>query len=180
MTDNTGNLLERAMATVLRELEGIPQDQDVEIAGIAPYFRTAALRAITDIEDLAGLLLRSIDPGPPLDVSILAAICKDIVRPAASLASTFPLWLWVLGKDREAGRLHFLPMMADAACEHAENLAQADRYADAGTPMSDDDQAALARALLLFVNYLRQELTATPPTPRPPGDPARATTGETP
>lgn len=174
MTDNTGNLLERAFAIVLRELEGIPQNQDVEVADIAPYFRTAALSAITEIEDLAGLLLRSIDPGPPLDV------CNVIVRAATRLECAFSLWLWVLSKDQSAGRLRILPMMAEATLEHADTLAQAARYADAGTPMSDDDQAALARTLLVLVDPLRQELTATPPTPRPPGDPARATTGEAP
>lgn len=175
MTDNSDNLLARAIATVLRELEGLPQDQEVSISDIAPYFRAAALRAITDIDDLAGVLLRSVDPGPSLDAPELADICKDAVLAAANLQSTFSLWLWVLGKDQSAGPLRMLPRAAEAARDYADTLAQVARWADSSMPMPADDQAALAshvRSMLALVKPLHQELNAAP------GDPASATPGE--
>jgi len=175
MTDNPDNLLARAIATVLRELGGLPQDQEVSISDIAPYFRAAALRAITNIDDLAGVLLRSVDPGPSLDAPELADICQAAVRAASNLQSTFSLWLWVLGKDQSAGRLHMLPKVAEAARDCADTLAQVARCADSSMPMPADDQAAMAsyvKAMLVLVKPLHQELNAAP------GDPASATPGE--
>ncbi len=153
MADNP-NLLAAALCQVLRELEDIPPHEDVDIANLAPYFRDTALRAVTNISESAGLLLRSVDPGPPLDVSDLVDIGNAIASAAARLPGAFSLCLWVLNKDLSAGRQSMLLMAAEAIIELAETLTH-------GTPLCADQLATIARGLLALLKPIHQELNAT-------------------
>lgn len=162
------NLLASALRIVLRELENIPEGEDVPIANVAPYFKAAALRAVTDIADMAELLLRSIDPGPPLDVSNRVDIGNAIVSTSGHLAGAFSLLMWVLNKDLSAVRPRVLLEAVDAIHEHADTLTQVAPDADSETQLSSDEVVTLARCLLVLVKLLHQELIATPPAPRPP------------
>lgn len=149
-----------ALCQRLRELEGIPPHEAVEITNIAPYLRNGALRAITDITESAGLLLRSVDPGPPLSASHLVGIGYAIVSAAAHLNGSFSLWLWVLNNGPVSGRKSMLLMASEAILEHAETLTH-------GAPLSADQLATIARGLLELVKHVHQELNT-------------ATTGESP
>ncbi len=153
MTDNT-HPLKAALLQVLRELEGNHPHEDVDIANLAPYFRDMALRAVTSISESAGLLLRSVDPGPPLDVSDLVGIGSAIVSAAGRLPGAFSLCLWVLGKDLSADRQRMLLRAIEAILEHAETLTH-------GTPLSADQLATIGRGLLELMKPVRQELNAT-------------------
>lgn len=154
MADNPDNILATALRQVLRELEGIPPGEDVDIANIAPYFRDTALRAITDITESAGLLLRSVDPGPPLSASHLVGIGYAIVSAATRLTPVFSLWLWVLNNGPVSGRKSMLLMASEAILEHAETLTH-------GTPLSADQLATIARCLLELLKPIHQELNTT-------------------
>jgi len=153
MTDKP-HPLDAALCQRLRELEGIPPHEAVEIANIAPYLRNGALRAITDITESAGLLLRSVDPGPPLSASHLVGIGYAIVSAAAHLNGSFSLWLWVLGKDLSADRQYMLLRAIEAIIEHAETLTH-------GAPLFADQLATIARGLLELMKHVHQELNAT-------------------
>lgn len=153
MADNP-NLLAAALGQVLRELEDIPPHKDVDIANIAPYFMDTALRAVTNVSESAWLLLHSVDPGPPLDVSDLVGIGYAIVSAATRLTRVFSLWLWVLNNGPVAGRQSMLLMAAEAILEYAETLTH-------GAPLSADQLATIARGLLALLKPLHQELNAT-------------------
>ncbi len=143
-----------ALCQRLRELEGIPPHEAVEITNIAPYLRNGALRAITDITESAGLLLRSVDPGPLLSASHLVGIGYAIVSAAAHLNGSFSLWLRVLCKDLSADRQYMLLRVIEAILELAETLTH-------GAPLFSDQLAAIARGLLALLKPLHQELNAT-------------------
>lgn len=162
------NLLASALRIVLRELENIPEGEDVPIANIAPYLKVAALRAVTDIADMAKLLLRSIDPGPPLGVSDRVVIGNALVSTSRRLEGAFSLFMWVLNKDLSAVRLRVLLEAANAIHEHADTLKHVTPDADSETQLSSDEVVTLARGLLVLVKLLHQELIATPPAPRTP------------
>lgn len=162
------NLLVSALRIVLRELGNIPEGDDVPIANLAPYLKAAALRAVTDITDMAKLLLRSIDHGPPLDVSDRVAIGNAIASTSGRLEGAFSLLMGVLKKDLSAVRLRVLLEAANAIHEHADTLTQDAPDADSETQLSSDEVVTLARGLLVLVKLLHQELSATPPAPRPP------------
>ncbi len=163
--------LAAALCHALRELEGIPPGEEVDIAGLAPYFKAAALRFVADIADPARLLLRGIDPGPPLDASSVLNICNAIADAANHLSGAFPMWLWVLDKDLTAVPQYVLLEAIEAIAEHAETLAHIARQADhPETRLSSDSSVALVRAVLLLVERLHQKLiddtpATTTPTP---------------
>lgn len=169
MSDNP-HPLTVALRHALRELEGIPPGEEVDIAGLAPYFKAAALRFVADIADPARLLLRGIDPGPPLDASSVLDICNAIANAANRLSGAFSMWLLVLGKDPTAVRQYVLLEAIEAIAEHAETLAHIARQADPETRLSSDSSVALVRAVLLLVELLHQKLiddtpATTTPTP---------------
>lgn len=168
MSDNP-HPLTVALGRALRELEGIPPCEEVNIAGLAPYFKAAALRFVADIADPARLLLRCIDPGPPLGASSVLNICNAIADAANRLSPVFSLWLHVFDKDLTAVRQYVLLEAIEAIAEHAETLAHIARQADhPETRLSSDSSDALVRAMLLLVEHLHQELIAdTPATTMP-------------
>lgn len=169
MTDSL-DIISTALRNALRELEGIPPHEEVSIAGLAPYFKASALRFIADIADQARLLLRGIDHGPPLDVSNLLDICNAIMSAADRLSGVFYFWLHVLGKDPTTVHQHVLLQAIDAITEHADTLAQVAQHADPETRLSSEKAIALVRAVLLLVEYLRQELINSTPTTTATGD----------
>lgn len=162
MTDKPDDILAAAMRTALRQLEGIPEGVDVPIANIAPYFKSTALRAIADITELSARVLHSIDPGPPIEAPRLVAMCSDIERNAANIASPFALMLFALGKDSAATREKVLQAAADDIHELAVAAMQVAQAADTKTPVDVEGIVALLGAMRVLAKHLRAALTTTP------------------
>nr|ART39509.1 J286 [uncultured bacterium] len=170
MTDKP-HPLAAALCQVLRELEGIPPSEEVDIAKMTPHLNAAALRFVAAIADPARLLRRGIDMGAPLDASSVLDICNAIANAANHLSGAFSMWLLVLGKDLTAVPQYVLLEAIEAIAEHAETLAHIARQADhPETRLSSDSSVALIRAVLLLVEHLHQKLiddtpATTMPTP---------------